>query len=307
MGQTDQAEIERPPRDLVHLPAHGDRLHLERRHDKEARRLVNREVGIGECDAASRESGCGNFLFGKPGFRKIGVEGFGHPHLLCHKNNRTAGATDYGCSWRDECAAIIRNVSIFLRTIRSIAWLACVVYATIPLFWLVIHPRAGYWRSRKLSPYRILVPLWIAMWMVAGAITAQWRDLTFYTAAWTWLPAVLLFAVGLWIYRRAGAGFSAAQLGGLPELSAGPAEQRLATSGIRARVRHPVYLGHLCEMLAWSLGTGQVVCYGLTAFALVTGAVMIRLEDRELEQRFGEEYRDYRRTVPAVVPRIWTR
>ncbi len=145
------------------------------------------------------------------------------------------------------------------------------------------------------------------MWMVAGAITAQWRDLTFYTAAWTWLPAVLLFAVGLWIYRRAGAGFSAAQLGGLPELSAGPAEQRLATSGIRARVRHPVYLGHLCEMLAWSLGTGLVVCYGLTAFALVTGAVMIRLEDRELEQRFGEEYRDYRRTVPAVVPRIWTR
>lgn len=60
-------------------------------------------------------------------------------------------------------------------------------------------------------------------------------------------------------------------------------------------------------MLAWSLGTGLVVCYVLTAFALVTGAVMIRLEDRELEQRFGEEYREYRRTVPAVVPRIWTR
>ena len=60
-------------------------------------------------------------------------------------------------------------------------------------------------------------------------------------------------------------------------------------------------------MLAWSLGTGLVVCYGLTAFALVTGVVMIRLEDRELEQRFGEEYREYRRTVPAVVPRIWTR
>ena len=81
-------------------------------------------------------------------------------------------------------------------------------------------------------------------------------------------------------------------------------EQQLVTSGIRARVRHPVYLGHLCEMLAWSLGSGLAVCYGLTAFALVTGAVMIRLEDRELEQRFGEEYREYRRKVPAVLPRI---
>jgi protein-S-isoprenylcysteine O-methyltransferase Ste14 len=60
-------------------------------------------------------------------------------------------------------------------------------------------------------------------------------------------------------------------------------------------------------MLAWSLGTGLVVCYGLTIFAVVTGTVMIRLEEKELEQRFGKEYRDYQRKVPAVVPRIWAR
>ncbi len=84
----------------------------------------------------------------------------------------------------------------------------------------------------------------------------------------------------------------------------GHREQRLVTSGIRAHIRHPVYLGHLCEMLAWSVGTGLAVCYGLTAFALVTGAIMIRLEDRELEQRFGEAYREYRRKVPAVLPRV---
>jgi protein-S-isoprenylcysteine O-methyltransferase Ste14 len=188
--------------------------------------------------------------------------------------------------------------------LRTIAWLACVVYATISSFWLLIHPRTSYWRSRQGSPYRFLIPLWIAMWIVVGAIAAPWREATLYTTMWLWLPAVLLFAAGLWIYKRSGAGFSAAQLGGLPELIPGQGEQRLATSGIRARVRHPVYLGHLCEMLAWSLGTGLVVCYGLTAFALITGAVMIRLEDRELEQRFGEAYRDYRRKVPAVLPRI---
>ncbi len=84
----------------------------------------------------------------------------------------------------------------------------------------------------------------------------------------------------------------------------GHREQRLVTSGIRAHIRHPVYLGHLCEMLTWSVGTGLAVCYGLTAFALVTGAIMIRLEDRELEQRFGEAYREYRRKVPAVLPRV---
>jgi protein-S-isoprenylcysteine O-methyltransferase Ste14 len=214
-------------------------------------------------------------------------------------------ATNSGTAFaRCDCAAIIRNV---LTVLRTIAWLACVVYATIPAFWLVIHPRAAYWRLQKRSPYRILMPLWVAMWIVVGAITARWRGAMLYTTVWTSVPALFLFAAGLWIYRRSGAGFSAAQLGGLPELVPRHREQRLVTSGIRARVRHPIYLGHLCEMLAWSLGTGLVVCYGLTAFALISGAVMIRLEDRELDQRFGEEYRDYRRKVPAVLPRISAR
>ncbi|MGA9812440.1 MAG: isoprenylcysteine carboxylmethyltransferase family protein [Terriglobales bacterium] len=189
---------------------------------------------------------------------------------------------------------------VFLRTV---GWLACVVYATIPLFWLLIHPRVHYWRSRQGSPYRILIPVWIALWVVFAAGTAKWRSLAIYTAPWSWLPAALLFGAGVWIYRRSGTGFSAAQLGGLPELIPGHREQSLITSGIRARVRHPVYLGHLCEMLAWSVGSGLVVCYALTLFGVVTGAVMIRMEDKELEQRFGAEYREYRRRVPALVPR----
>src|SRR5712664_1131977 len=159
---------------------------------------------------------------------------------------------------------------------HRIGWLACVVYATIPSFWLAIHPRVAYWRSRPSSPYRLLIPLWVGMWSVVGAITSPWRDLLLYHSPWPWVPAAFLFAVGLWIYKRSGAGFSPAQLGGLPEVMSGHRVQRLVRSGIRAHVRHPIYLGHLCEMLCWSLGTGLIVCYGLTAFALVSGAIMIR-------------------------------
>jgi len=57
-------------------------------------------------------------------------------------------------------------------------------------------------------------------------------------------------------------------------------------------------------MLAWSLGTGLAVCYGLAAFALITGVIMIRLEDAELEKRFGGEYQAYRKKVPALLPRM---
>ncbi len=113
----------------------------------------------------------------------------------------------------------------------------------------------------------------------------------------------MLFATGIELYRRSRVDFSAGQLGGLPELRPNHPETRLVTTGIRSRVRHPVYLAHLCEMLAWSVGTGLAVCFALTAFAILTGAVMIRKEDAELEQRFGEEFRSYRHQVPAVIPR----
>jgi protein-S-isoprenylcysteine O-methyltransferase Ste14 len=191
-----------------------------------------------------------------------------------------------------------------MQFLRTLGWLACVVYSTIPSFWLMVHPRAHRWRESERSPFRVLVPAWIVMWVGIGALTAPWRGIALYSTPWNWIPAALLFAVGIYVYSHAGAHFSLAQLGGLPEIRPGHHDAHLVTTGIRARVRHPVYLAHLCEMLAWSIGTGVLVCWLMTAFAIATGAVMIRMEDAELEKRFGEEYRHYRSTVPAVLPRV---
>jgi protein-S-isoprenylcysteine O-methyltransferase Ste14 len=191
-----------------------------------------------------------------------------------------------------------------LGLLRTIGWLACVVYSTVPAFWFMVHPFAERWRARQRSPYRVLVPAWMLMWLIVAALTWRWRQVGFYRAWWPWLPAAFLFACGVYLYSQAGKNFSAKQLGGIPEVHGHHPEQKLVTDGIRSRVRHPVYLAHLCEMIGWSLGTGLAVCWGLTAFAVATGAVMIRLEDVELEKRFGEEYASYRRHVPALLPRI---
>jgi protein-S-isoprenylcysteine O-methyltransferase Ste14 len=188
--------------------------------------------------------------------------------------------------------------------LRTIAWIVCVIYSTIPSFWLLIHPRAESWRSRRQSPYKILLPLWIGLWIAMEATTAAWRAVLIYENRWTWIPAALLFCAGLILYKLSHSHFSIEQLSGLPEIVCGHSQQRLVTTGIRARVRHPIYVGHLCEMLAWSVGTGLAVCWSLTVWAIVTGAIMIKMEDRELEKRFGDEYRDYRSAVPALVPRL---
>jgi protein-S-isoprenylcysteine O-methyltransferase Ste14 len=190
------------------------------------------------------------------------------------------------------------------QTLQTIGWIGCIIYSTIPSFWLLIHPRVEYWRSRPRSPYRILLPAWIAMWLLLAAVTAPWRNETVYHRWWCWIPASVFFGAGLALYRLSSKGFSQAQLSGLPEVLPGNREQHLVTTGIRAHVRHPVYLAHLCEMLAWSVGTGLAVCWTLAAFAILTAIVMITMEDNELENRFGEEYRRYRCEVPAILPFI---
>jgi protein-S-isoprenylcysteine O-methyltransferase Ste14 len=142
------------------------------------------------------------------------------------------------------------------------------------------------------------------MWILSTSITAPIRNLALYQNRWTWIPAALLFCAGLILYKLSHIHFSLAQLGGLPEILPGHGQQHLVTTGIRSRIRHPIYLAHLCEMLAWSTAAGLAVCWALTAWAIVTGAIMIRLEDRELEDRFGEEFRAYQSTVPAIIPKV---
>lgn len=190
-----------------------------------------------------------------------------------------------------------------LRFLSTFAWLACIVYSTIPAFWLAIHPFADFWRAWRRNPFVVLVPLWLGLWIAVALLTSPWRHVRLYDLPIAWLPAVALFVVGIWIYRRAGAGFGWSQLGGLPEIRASGQRRPLAASGIRAYVRHPIYLGHLLEMLAWSVGSGLAVCFGLTSIAILSGALMIAMEDRELESRFGTDYRRYKDNVPAIFPR----
>jgi protein-S-isoprenylcysteine O-methyltransferase Ste14 len=191
-------------------------------------------------------------------------------------------------------------------TLRSaidlFALLICSVYCTIPLFWLVIHPFVERWRREAaavslfscLSGADLSPQHFASMW--------PFRFAHLYANRLAWAGAAILFLLGFSLYAAALKGFHHSQLSGLDELEPSRHRQQLITTGIRSRVRHPIYLGHLCEVLGWCVGTGLIPLYALAAFAIITGALMIALEDRELEARFGDQYRAYRR-VPVPAPR----
>lgn len=177
------------------------------------------------------------------------------------------------------------------------------VYATIPLFWLTVHPLIARWRTSGRRAYYALLPLWFTYSLVVFTIAWRSRHVHLYVSWMAWIPAVLFLLMGFGLYQAAGQRFGRSKIIGLAELEPDAHAQELVTTGIRTKVRHPLYLAHFCEMFGWMLGTGSLAVAGLLAFAVVTGAFMIRKEDDELEQRFGEAFRQYRERVPAFLPR----
>jgi len=180
------------------------------------------------------------------------------------------------------------------------------VYCTIPVFWLVFHPFVEQWRQYGRRAYLAIMPTWGVF--IAAAFAAGWpvRHLHLYESKVPWVMGVLFILAGFSIYRSASQGFDRAQVSGLAELEPDQHDQKLVVTGIRTQVRHPIYLGHLCEVFGWTVGTGSIALCGLLLFAAVTGAIMIRKEDAELEARFGDLYRQYRDTVPALLPKFPT-
>ena len=108
-----------------------------------------------------------------------------------------------------------------------------------------------------------------------------------------WLPLLLW---GYVQYRLAG-DYRIARAGGPPGLSQGFPE-RIVTTGIYARTRNPMYLGHLIFLTGLALVTGSP----LAVVALpVLGPWFDRRaahDEQRLLERFGQPYAEYRDRVP---------
>jgi len=80
--------------------------------------------------------------------------------------------------------------------------------------------------------------------------------------------------------------------------------ESLNTSGVYSIVRNPLYVGNFLVY------NGVLVAYAspaalafFNAFFIVNYYFIILAEENYLEDQFGDAYRDYRQTVPKVIPR----
>jgi protein-S-isoprenylcysteine O-methyltransferase Ste14 len=82
-------------------------------------------------------------------------------------------------------------------------------------------------------------------------------------------------------------------------------EHELVRSGPYARIRNPIYFGMLGMLIATILVMSQW-WGGLLALVVFHIGTMVRVrsEERLLEAQFGSKFEEYKREVPAYIPRL---
>ncbi len=184
-------------------------------------------------------------------------------------------------------------MSDFLVIFAILFWIA------IPLFWIPVHFATDFFR--KLGLFTYILPF--ITWLPLAYLIYINRSFFFHPEIP--LPVVLrlvgtlLFTLGvllhIWTARLLGVG----GIMGMPEISRRIHED-LVTNGPFSMVRHPTYLAHTLIFSGVFLITG-VVSAGIVALIdfVVVNTVIIPLEEKELLDRFGGVYNDYRKRVPS--------
>jgi protein-S-isoprenylcysteine O-methyltransferase Ste14 len=81
-------------------------------------------------------------------------------------------------------------------------------------------------------------------------------------------------------------------------------KNQLLASGIYGYIRHPQYLGFLLLTLGMNIQWITIPTLLLWPAIVVLYYRLAKEEDKKMEEKFGEEYRKYSRSVPMFIPRI---
>lgn len=182
---------------------------------------------------------------------------------------------------------------------------ALLVIATLPsglLFWFVVHPFIGFWRRQ--GP-KITYTVVIAMLLAVGTVLVLARGVLLETEYGT--NYVLVALAGVFYLIAAAIELQCRKhlkfriLVGMPELVPEPATGKLLTSGIYGRVRHPRYVSAFFGVVAVALFSNYLAAYVIAGAMVPALHALTFFEERELRDRFGEEYAAYSRRVPKFV------
>jgi hypothetical protein len=185
-----------------------------------------------------------------------------------------------------------------------VALIAVMSYLPAIGWWYLVHPFVGFWR--KLGRPLFYAIMTVSSFVVMAAIYAIREPLLaveYGTNRALWPLVALFYGASIYIEVRCRKHLKPKILIGVPELAPQGGEGKLITEGIYGRVRHPRYLAVALGTVAVAFFTNYLAVYVLAALVIPALYLVVLLEERELRDRFGEEYVEYCGRVPRFLPR----
>lgn len=187
-------------------------------------------------------------------------------------------------------------------------WLALILVVSFPpafLYWFVIHPFTAVWR--RLGPLKTHLIVAPAMILVGVGIYRFRGPLM--RVDFGFVPAFAVLAVLSYLF----AGFLELKcrrylklriLVGVPQLTEDRSASNLLMEGIYSRIRHPRYVSVFFGALAVALFSNYLATWVLQILLVPVIYLLAVIEERELLDRFGADYKHYMDRVPRFVPRF---
>lgn len=85
--------------------------------------------------------------------------------------------------------------------------------------------------------------------------------------------------------------------------------QKLITTGLYSQIRNPMLLGWIIMLFGVGilLNSISLILIFTPLFILLNILYLKTIEEKEMEKKFGEEYLEYKKSVPMFIPRFGKR
>jgi protein-S-isoprenylcysteine O-methyltransferase Ste14 len=186
-----------------------------------------------------------------------------------------------------------------MRFLHAVAGFFLFFELPIPIYWLFLHPFNTFWRKRVRAAFLFAG---LTAWICGGVLLWHYRHLLLAAARPSWFAIAAgfaLIAVEIYLFMRVERELGSRRLVGHAELT-GTGE--MFSGGLYAYVRHPRYAGMFSAVVGSALLAGTPLLWIVLVIWFPFALLVIRLEERELTNRFGPSYEAYRKRVPAFLP-----
>ena len=171
---------------------------------------------------------------------------------------------------------------------------------------LALNSVKNMFYSRGLTPrsyrliYNIIAVLLLLPILIVSSLTKS--DFLFEPSVLFKFLGLVLATWGLIIAKIAFRSYDTKAFLGLGDLDS---ESMLRVDGLLQYMRHPLYSGTLLMIMGYFVFDPKVSTFISTTMIFIYIMIGIQFEERKLIKTFGNEYLEYMRKTPMLIPRFW--